>query len=77
ALDANEEFKKAHTRVYELEKQVEKLPMEFQSKNNFKEALETMSKDLEKKRLDLKPMLHDLQKLSLIERRNIIKPNVL
>ncbi|GJU39031.1 hypothetical protein Tco_1191988 [Tanacetum coccineum] len=27
SLDANEEIKKAHTRVHELEKQVEKLPM--------------------------------------------------
>nr|GEU64235.1 myosin heavy chain-related protein [Tanacetum cinerariifolium] len=29
SLDANEEIKKAHTRVHELEKQMEKLPMEL------------------------------------------------
>ncbi|GJR94664.1 hypothetical protein Tco_0266838 [Tanacetum coccineum] len=63
SLDANEEIIKAHTRVHELEKHVEKLPMELQSKNNFREALETTSKDLKKKMLDLKPMLHDLQKV--------------
>ncbi|GJR95313.1 hypothetical protein Tco_0267487 [Tanacetum coccineum] len=59
SLDANEEIKKDHTRVHELEKQVEKLPMELQLKNNFREATETTSKDLEKKMLDLNPTLHD------------------
>ncbi|GJT93525.1 hypothetical protein Tco_1082370 [Tanacetum coccineum] len=63
SLDANEEIKKDHTRVHELEKQVEKLPMELQLKNNFREALETTSKDLEKKMLDLNPTLHDPQKV--------------
>nr|GEV34171.1 myosin heavy chain-related protein [Tanacetum cinerariifolium] len=29
SLDANEEIKKAHTRIHELEKQMEKLPMEL------------------------------------------------
>ncbi|GKF40397.1 hypothetical protein Tco_0120458, partial [Tanacetum coccineum] len=55
SLDANEEVKKAHTRVHGLEKQMEKLSMEFQLNNNFREALETRSKGLEKKRLDLNP----------------------
>ncbi|GJU48763.1 hypothetical protein Tco_1218318 [Tanacetum coccineum] len=46
--------------VHELEKHVEKLPMELQSKNNFRDALETTSKYLEKKMLDLNLTLHDL-----------------
>ncbi|GJV64428.1 hypothetical protein Tco_1475256, partial [Tanacetum coccineum] len=54
-LDANEEIKKAHTWVYELEKQVKKLIMELQLKKNFMEDLETSSHDLEKKMLDLNP----------------------
>ncbi|GKC43462.1 hypothetical protein Tco_1061184 [Tanacetum coccineum] len=49
SLDANEEIKKAHTRVHELKKQMEKLPMELQLNNNFREALETRSKGLERK----------------------------
>ncbi|GJV62763.1 hypothetical protein Tco_1473591 [Tanacetum coccineum] len=60
SLDANEEVKKAHTRVHGLEKQMEKLPIELQLDNNFREALETRSNGLEKKRLDLNPMLYDL-----------------
>nr|GEV04191.1 myosin heavy chain-related protein [Tanacetum cinerariifolium] len=63
SLDANEEVKKAHTRVHGLEEQVDKRPMELQLKNNFREALETTSNDLEKKMLDLNPMLHDLQRV--------------
>nr|GEY92520.1 myosin heavy chain-related protein [Tanacetum cinerariifolium] len=59
SLDANEEIKKDHTRVHELEKQVEKLLMELQLMNNFREALETTSKDLDKKMFDLNPTLHD------------------
>ncbi|GJX26000.1 hypothetical protein Tco_0232296 [Tanacetum coccineum] len=65
SLDTNEEIKKDHTRVHELEKQVEKLSMELQLKNNFREALETTSKDLEKKMLDLNPTLHDPQKVAV------------
>ncbi|GJX31514.1 hypothetical protein Tco_0241369 [Tanacetum coccineum] len=38
SLDANEEIKKDYTLVHELEKQVEKLSMELQLKNNFREA---------------------------------------
>ncbi|GJV93863.1 hypothetical protein Tco_1541676 [Tanacetum coccineum] len=41
SLDSNEEVKKAHTRVHGLEKQMEKLPIELQLDNNFREALET------------------------------------
>nr|GEY14868.1 myosin heavy chain-related protein [Tanacetum cinerariifolium] len=59
SLDDNEEIKKDHILVHELEKQVEKLPMELQLKNNFREALETTLKDLEKKMFDLNPLLHD------------------
>ncbi|GJU00033.1 hypothetical protein Tco_1110371 [Tanacetum coccineum] len=44
SLDANEEVKKAYTRVHGLEKQVEKLPMELQLNHNFREALETRTK---------------------------------
>ncbi|GKA42212.1 myosin heavy chain-related protein [Tanacetum coccineum] len=51
SLDANEEIKKDHTLVHELEKQVEKLPMELQLKNNIRGALET------------KDSLHDLQEV--------------
>ncbi|GKD87091.1 hypothetical protein Tco_1358245 [Tanacetum coccineum] len=60
SIDANEEIKKAHTWVHELEKQMKKLLMVLQLNNNFREALENRSTDLEKKRLDLNPTLHDL-----------------
>ncbi|GJZ63905.1 hypothetical protein Tco_0620326 [Tanacetum coccineum] len=73
SLDANEEIKKDHTRVYELEKQVEKLLMELQLKNNFKEAIETTSKDLEKKMLDLNPTLHDPQKVTVDQKKKHYK----
>lgn len=63
SLDANEQLKKAHSHVHELEKQVEKLQMEIKLKNNLREALETRTKDLEKKMLDINPKLHDLQKV--------------
>ncbi|KAK9052803.1 hypothetical protein SSX86_029433 [Deinandra increscens subsp. villosa] len=63
SLDANEQVKKAHTRLHELEMQVEKLQMEIKLKNNLREALETRTKDLEKKMVDLKPKLHDLQQV--------------
>ncbi|GJX40092.1 hypothetical protein Tco_0255082 [Tanacetum coccineum] len=63
SLDANEEIKKDHTRVYELDKQVKKLPIELYLKNNFREVLETTSKDLEKNMLDLNPTLHNPQKV--------------
>ncbi|GJR20630.1 hypothetical protein Tco_0969157 [Tanacetum coccineum] len=72
-LDANEEIKKDHTRVHELEKQVEKLPMKLQLKNNFREALETTSKDLEKKMLDLNPTLHDPQKVVVDQKKKHYK----
>ncbi|GJW33149.1 hypothetical protein Tco_0053181 [Tanacetum coccineum] len=77
SLDANEEIKKAHTRVHELEKQVEKLLMELQLKNNFREALETMSHDLEKKMIDLNPTLHGLQKVVIDQKKKCKKPSVL
>ncbi|GKC37771.1 hypothetical protein Tco_1050155, partial [Tanacetum coccineum] len=59
SIDTNEEIKKDHTRVHALEKQVDKLSIELQLKNNFREALKTTSKDLEKKMLNLNPTLHD------------------
>ncbi|GKD54051.1 hypothetical protein Tco_1287438 [Tanacetum coccineum] len=73
SLDANEEIKKDHTLVHDLEMQVEKLPMELQLKNNFREALETTSKDLEKTMLDLNPTLHDLQKVSVDQKKKHYK----
>ncbi|GJX70694.1 hypothetical protein Tco_0307865 [Tanacetum coccineum] len=73
SLDTNEEIKKDHTRVHELEKQVEKLSMELQLKNNFREALETTSKDLEKKMLDLNPTLHDPQKVAVDQKKKHYK----
>ncbi|GKC28405.1 hypothetical protein Tco_1035699 [Tanacetum coccineum] len=72
-LDANKEIKEDHTLVYELEKQEEKLPMKLQLKNNFREALETTSKDLEKTMLDLNPTLHDLQKVSVDQKKKHYK----
>ncbi|KAL8267019.1 hypothetical protein R6Q59_004363 [Mikania micrantha] len=63
SLDANEQVKKAHSWVHELEKQVEKLRLEVRLKNNLREALETRTKDLEKKMVDLNSKLHDLQQV--------------
>ncbi|KAI3713769.1 hypothetical protein L1987_72355 [Smallanthus sonchifolius] len=63
SLDANEQVKKAHTRVHELEKQVERLQMEKKLKDNLREALETQTKDLETKTVDLNSKLHDLQQV--------------
>ncbi|GKB73020.1 hypothetical protein Tco_0934432, partial [Tanacetum coccineum] len=73
SLDANEEIKKDHTLVHDLEKQVEKLPMELQLKNNFREALETTSKVLEKTMLDLNPTLHDLQNVAVDQKKKHYK----
>ncbi|GJT27073.1 hypothetical protein Tco_0907348 [Tanacetum coccineum] len=73
SLDANEEIKKDHIRFHELEKQVKKLPMELQLKNNFREALKTTSKDSEKKMIDLNPTLHDPQKVIIDEKKKHYK----
>nr|GEY55726.1 myosin heavy chain-related protein [Tanacetum cinerariifolium] len=78
SLDANKEIKNDHTLVHELEKQEEKLSMELQLKNNFREALETTSKDLKKTMLDLNPTLHDLQEVKTnLMRRTIGKTSCL
>ncbi|GJZ34529.1 hypothetical protein Tco_0580346 [Tanacetum coccineum] len=69
SLDANEEIKKDNTLVHELENQVEELPMELQLTNNFREALETTPKDLEKTMLDQNPTLHDLQKVVVYQKK--------
>ncbi|KAI3728170.1 hypothetical protein L6452_16802 [Arctium lappa] len=58
-LDANEQVKKAHARARELEMQVEKLQMEMEFKNSLREAMETQTKELEKKMLDLNPKLEN------------------
>nr|GEZ28923.1 cullin repeat-like-containing domain-containing protein [Tanacetum cinerariifolium] len=56
------------------DQQVEKLPMESQLKNNFRKALEeTMSKDLEKKMLDLNPTLHNPQKFVVDQKKKHYK----
>nr|GEV38611.1 myosin heavy chain-related protein [Tanacetum cinerariifolium] len=60
SIDAKKEIKNDHTLVHELEKQEEKLSMELQLKNNFRETLESTSKDLEKTMLDPNQTLHDL-----------------
>ncbi|GKB65902.1 hypothetical protein Tco_0927314, partial [Tanacetum coccineum] len=73
SLDANKEIKNDHTLVHELEKQEEKLSMELQLKNNFREALETTPKDLEKTMLDLNPTLHDLQKFAVDQKKKHYK----
>nr|GEU32975.1 myosin heavy chain-related protein [Tanacetum cinerariifolium] len=76
SLDANEEIKKAHTRVHELEKQMKKHLMELQLYNHFKEALETRSKGLEKKRLNLNPTLHDFQKVTVAQKKKTVKAEI-
>ncbi|GKC13011.1 protein ecdysoneless [Tanacetum coccineum] len=73
SLDANKKIKNDHILVHELEKQEEKLAMELQLKNNFREALETTSKDLGKTMLDLNPTLHDLQKVSVDQKKKHYK----
>ncbi|GKA55404.1 hypothetical protein Tco_0754353 [Tanacetum coccineum] len=47
--------------------------MELQLKNNFREALETTSKHLEKKMLDLNPTLHDPQKVIVDQKKKHYK----
>jgi len=64
SLDANEQVKKAHTRVHELEKKVDKLKTEIKLKDNLREALETRTKDLEKEVADLNSKLNDLQQVA-------------
>ncbi|GJZ16262.1 hypothetical protein Tco_0551939 [Tanacetum coccineum] len=56
-----------------LQSEVEKLPMELQLKKNFREALETTSKDMEKMMLDLNPTLHDLQKVIVDQKKKHYK----
>nr|GEU95505.1 histone-lysine N-methyltransferase family member SUVH9-like [Tanacetum cinerariifolium] len=73
SLDANEEIKKDHTWVHELEKQMEKLPMEVQLKRNFREALETTSNNLEKNMFDLNPTVHDPQKVIVDQKKKHYK----
>ncbi|GKC47811.1 hypothetical protein Tco_1065533 [Tanacetum coccineum] len=76
SLDANEEIKKAHTWVHGLEKHMKKLPMELQLNNNFREALKTRLKGLEKKRLDLNPSLHDLQKVAAAQKKKKMEAKI-
>ncbi|GJZ54032.1 myosin heavy chain-related protein [Tanacetum coccineum] len=64
-------LKRQHIPLHHCE--VEKLPMELQLKNNFREALETRSHDLEKKMLNLNPTLHDLQKVVVDQKKKRYK----
>nr|KAJ0204330.1 hypothetical protein LSAT_V11C500250530 [Lactuca sativa] len=59
--DAKEQIEKAHTRSQELEKQVEKLQFELDLKTKLREALETRSKELEQKMLDINPKLQEVR----------------
>lgn len=59
--DAKEQIQKAHTRSQELEKQVEKLQLELDLKTKLREAMETRSKELEMKMLDINPKIQNLQ----------------
>ncbi|GJX40094.1 hypothetical protein Tco_0255084 [Tanacetum coccineum] len=47
--------------------------MELHLKNNFREALETTSKDLEKKMLDLNPTFHYPQKVAVDQKKKHYK----
>ncbi|GKB80257.1 hypothetical protein Tco_0947152, partial [Tanacetum coccineum] len=62
--------------ITSLQSEMEKLPMELQLNNNFREALETRSKGLEKKRLDLNPMLHDLQKVAAAQKKKKMEAEI-
>ncbi|KAM7493575.1 hypothetical protein LguiB_028184 [Lonicera macranthoides] len=63
SLDAKYEMVKAHARVGELEKQVEKLGKEIEVKNREKEALEARTNEAEKKVLQFNSELEKLQKV--------------
>ncbi|KAD4178587.1 hypothetical protein E3N88_27178 [Mikania micrantha] len=66
--DAKEQVRKVHARSQELEKQVEKLQLELDLKASLREALETRSKELEKKVLEINSKIQDLQQI--IEEQN-------
>ncbi|CAH1435474.1 unnamed protein product [Lactuca virosa] len=57
--DAKEQNQKAHTHSQELEKQVEKLWLELNLKLRLKEDLETRSKELDQKMIDINPKLQE------------------
>ncbi|CAH1427414.1 unnamed protein product [Lactuca virosa] len=71
--DAKEQIEKAHTRSQELEKQVEKLQLELDLKTKLREALETRSKQLEQKMLDINPKLQELQQTIEEQKTKLIK----
>ncbi|GKB80604.1 hypothetical protein Tco_0947499 [Tanacetum coccineum] len=62
--------------ITSLQSEMEKLLMELQLNNSFREALETRSKGLEKKRLDLNPMLHDLQKVAAAQKKKKMEAEI-
>ncbi|CAH1423128.1 unnamed protein product [Lactuca virosa] len=57
--DAKEQNQKAHTHSQELEKQVEKLWLELNLKLRLREDLETRSKELDQKMIDINPKLQE------------------
>ncbi|PWA72797.1 myosin heavy chain-related protein [Artemisia annua] len=71
--DAKEQVKKAHTRAQELEKQVEKLQLELDLKAGLREVLETRTKELEKKMLEVDPKIQDLQKTIEEQKTKLLK----
>lgn len=73
STDAQEQVQKAHTRAQELEKQVEKLQMELDLKASLREALETRSKELEKKVLEINPKLQNLEQTIEEQKTQLLK----
>ncbi|GKA23834.1 hypothetical protein Tco_0709867, partial [Tanacetum coccineum] len=71
--DAKEQVQKAHTRAQELEKQVEKLQLELDLKAGLREVLETRTKELEKKMLEVDPKIQDLQKTIEEQKTKLLK----
>ncbi|CAH1449425.1 unnamed protein product [Lactuca virosa] len=58
--DAKEQNQKAHTHSQELEKQVDKLWLELNLKLMLREDLETRSKELDQKMIDINPKLQEI-----------------
>ncbi|GKA66990.1 hypothetical protein Tco_0766798 [Tanacetum coccineum] len=71
--EKEQSIKETANAITSLQSDVEKLPMKLQLKNNFREALETKLKDLEKTMLDLNPTLHDLQKVVVDQKKKHYK----
>ncbi|TXG62391.1 hypothetical protein EZV62_013754 [Acer yangbiense] len=72
-VNAAEQVGKAHARVGELEKQVDKLKVETQRQQKEKEALESRANEAEKKISELKAKLENLQKINGEQKSKIRK----